>query len=194
MRFKTGVFAGGVPVYPVTVQYDHRRFSPAFESIYFPVHTFRMLAEPVNHLRVEYLPRYCPTPEQRADRGLYAKAVQQIFCEALGLPAADAGYAEKTRYHIHLREQFRAHPWGAAAVVLPAPDHHVALKSRKEEFVGARVESDVGRYMKGEGEGEAVASPGTEISSDDSVSSQASSDLDAAAGGSESGAGLRRRK
>lgn len=31
LRFKTGVFAGGVPVYPVTVKFDVRRFSPAFE-------------------------------------------------------------------------------------------------------------------------------------------------------------------
>lgn len=31
LRFKTGVFASGVPVYPVTVKYNVRRFSPAFE-------------------------------------------------------------------------------------------------------------------------------------------------------------------
>lgn len=31
LRFKTGVFAGGVPVHPVTVKYEARRFSPAFE-------------------------------------------------------------------------------------------------------------------------------------------------------------------
>lgn len=31
LRFKTGVFASGVPVYPVTVKFDVRRFSPAFE-------------------------------------------------------------------------------------------------------------------------------------------------------------------
>lgn len=31
LRLKTGVFASGVPVYPVTVKFDVRRFSPAFE-------------------------------------------------------------------------------------------------------------------------------------------------------------------
>lgn len=131
LRFKTGVFAGGVPVYPVTVQYDFRRFSPAFESIYFPVHAFRTLAEPSNHLRVKFLPPYVPTPEQRADRTLYANAVQRIFCEAMDLPAVEAGYAEKTTYHVYLRKQFQAHPWGAAAVVLPAPDRHRALLARR---------------------------------------------------------------
>jgi len=31
LRFKTGVFAGGVPVHPVTITYGVGRFSPAFE-------------------------------------------------------------------------------------------------------------------------------------------------------------------
>ncbi|CAN0361284.1 unnamed protein product, partial [Laminaria digitata] len=122
LRFKTGVFAGGMPVYPVIVKYDCRRFSPAFESILFPVHTLRMLAEPANHLRVKYLPRYSPTPEERADRTLYAKAAQRIFCEAMDLPAVDSGYAEKTKYHTYLMKQFQAHPWGKAAFCLPRPD------------------------------------------------------------------------
>lgn len=130
LRFKTGVFAGGLPVHPVTVQYDSQRFSPAFESIYAWVHIFRMLAEPAHHLRVEYLPRYCPTPEQRADRALYAKAVQGVFCKAMGLPAVDTGYAEKTTYHKYLRKSFQTHPWGAAAVLLPAPDLHSALLAK----------------------------------------------------------------
>ncbi|CAN0370832.1 unnamed protein product, partial [Ectocarpus sp. 12 AP-2014] len=107
LRFKTGVFAGGVPVHPVTVKYEARRFSPAFESIYFPVHAFRSLAEPAHHVTVEYLPRFVPTPEQRADRTLYAKAVQRVFCEAMDLPAVEAGYAEKTLYHTYLRKQFQ---------------------------------------------------------------------------------------
>ncbi|CBJ31349.1 conserved unknown protein [Ectocarpus siliculosus] len=126
LRFKTGVFAGGVPVHPVTVKYEARRFSPAFESIYFPVHAFRSLAEPAHHVTVEYLPRFVPTPEQRADRTLYAKAVQRVFCEAMDLPAVEAGYAEKTLYHTYLRKQFQGHPWGRLALLLPAPDRHKA--------------------------------------------------------------------
>ncbi|CAM9686284.1 unnamed protein product [Ectocarpus sp. 6 AP-2014] len=126
LRFKTGVFAGGVPVHPVTVKYEARRFSPAFESIYFPVHAFRSLAEPAHHVTVEYLPRFVPTPEQRADRTLYAKAVQRVFCEAMDLPAVEAGYAEKTLYHTYLRKQFQGHPWGRLALLLPAPDRHNA--------------------------------------------------------------------
>lgn len=31
LRFKTGVFAAGVPVHPVTVKFEVGRFSPAFE-------------------------------------------------------------------------------------------------------------------------------------------------------------------
>eukprot|EP00903_Cladosiphon_okamuranus_P008445 g8114.t1 len=130
LRFKTGVFAGGVPVHPVTVKFDSQRFSPAFESIYFPIHAFRTLAEPAHHMTVEYLPRFDPTPEQRADRALYAKAVQKVFCDATGLPAVEAGYSEKTEYHTYLRKEFMRHPWGGFALLLPAPDRHrVMLES-----------------------------------------------------------------
>lgn len=124
LRFKTGVFSGGMPVYPVAVQYDYRRFSPAFESILTSVHIFRMLAEPANHLRVKFLPRYCPTPEQRVNRAAYAKAVQGILCDAMDLPPAASGYGEKTKYHKYLRRRFQEHPWGNAAFLLPAPDRH----------------------------------------------------------------------
>lgn len=129
LRFRTGVFAGGMPVYPVAVKYKYNRFSPAFESILAPVHALRMLAEPANHLSVKFLPRYCPTPEQRTDREAYAKTVQGIFCEAMGLPPVDSGYAEKTRYHKYLSERFQEHPWGKAAFLLPAPDRHEGLTS-----------------------------------------------------------------
>lgn len=129
LRFKTGVFAGGMPVYPIAIKYNYTRFSPAFESILVSVHTFRMLAEPANHLSVRFLPRYCPTAEQRIDRGAYAKAVQGIFCEATGLPPADSGYAEKVKYHKYLRKSYQNHPWGKAAFLLPAPDRHQGVTS-----------------------------------------------------------------
>lgn len=96
-------------------------------SIYAPVHILRSLAEPVSRLSVEYLPRFDPTPEQRADRTLYAKAVQKVFCEAMDLPAVEAGYAEKTEFHKYLRKQFQLHPWGRLALLLPAPDRHRAM-------------------------------------------------------------------
>lgn len=105
-------------------------------SIYFPVHAFRSLAEPVQRLSVEYLPRFDPTPEQRADRTLYANAVQQIFCESLNLPAAEAGYAEKTKYHNYLRKQFQRHPWGTLALLLPAPDRHREMLESRGKTVG----------------------------------------------------------
>ncbi|CAM9941668.1 unnamed protein product [Scytosiphon promiscuus] len=127
LRFKTGVFAAGVPVHPVTVKFEVGRFSPAFESIYAPVHILRTLAEPVSHLSVEYLPRFDPSPEQRADRTLYANAVQKVFSDAMGLPAVEAGYAQKTQYHKYLRREFQLHPWGRLALLLPAPDRHRAM-------------------------------------------------------------------
>lgn len=129
LRFKTGVFAGGMPVYPIAISYKYTRFSPAFESILVSVHTFRMLAEPANHLSVKFLPRYCPTAEQRIDRVAYAKAVQGVFCEATGLPPADSGYAEKAKYHKYLRQSYQEHPWGKAAFLLPAPDRHRGVTS-----------------------------------------------------------------
>lgn len=147
LRFKTGVFGSGMPVYPVTVQYDFRRFSPAFESIYFSVQMLRTLAEPANHLRVEYFPRYCPTPEERADRALYAKNVQRIFCKALNLPAVESGYAEKLKYHGYLRKQFLDHPWGAAAILLPAPDRHPALVAQRIREGYGKGDTDNGRSL-----------------------------------------------
>lgn len=107
----------------------------------------------MHRLSVEFLPRFDPTPEQRADRALYAKAVQQIFCESMDLPAANAGYAEKTQYHTYLREQFGRHPWGGLALLLPAPDRHREMLegSNRGNNVGGGVPQGVG---EGGGEGE----------------------------------------
>lgn len=202
LRFKTGVFAGGLPVYPVTVQYDYCRFSPAFESIYWPVHAFRTLAEPANHLRVEYLPRYCPTPEQRADRELYAKAVQGIFCEALSLPAVETAYAEKTQFHVYLRKYFQAHPWGRAAVLLSAPDRHYALvgdsivrrcgRSRGDATAVVNEAEGCNGCNGAQEEVVALESPGTEESYTSDTSGAGS--LDAGDGASMEGLGVRQRK
>lgn len=201
LRFKTGVFAGGMPVHPVVVNYDCRRFSPAFESILFPVHTLRMLAEPANHLRVEYLPRYFPTPEERADRTLYAQAAQRIFCEAMGLPAVDAGYAEKTKYHTYLMKQYQAHPWSKAAFLIPRPDRHEPLLARKLDSELNGVGSPV---MNGGGvqNGGSVVekcdlqetSQCTDQTSDFEAAQESRNLEGAASNGDEGSNGLRRRK
>lgn len=98
-------------------------------------------------MSVEYLPRFDPTPEQRADRNVYAKAVQGVICGAMGLPAVEAGYAEKTQYHTYLREQFRLHPWGGLALLLPTPDRHRAVLESRARHSG-------GQAGTGEGGGE----------------------------------------
>lgn len=125
-------------------------------------------------MTVEYLPRFNPTPEQRADRALYAKAVQTVFSEAMGLPAVEAGYAEKTQYHTYLRKEFKRHPWGGLALLLPAPDRHRAmLESRAGRSTGqadangggkslevvGHAGSSVGREVESEAEGHVAVSP-----------------------------------
>lgn len=152
-------------------------------SIYFPIHTFRALAEPAHRMTVEYLPRFDPTPEQRADRTLYAKAVQKVFCEAMGLPAVEAGYAEKTQYHTYLRKEFKRHPWGGLALLLPAPDRHRAMLESKDRHSGSPAEanggggalkvvgsagggSGFGREGSGEAEGNVAAGPSAVTASD----------------------------
>lgn len=135
-------------------------------------------------MTVEYLPRFDPTPEQRADRTLYAKAVQKVFCEATGLPAVEAGYAEKTQYHTYLRKEFQRHPWGGFALLLPAPDRHRAeLESGARHSGGPAgangggepvkavggADGCVGREGVGEAEGD-VAVGSTAVAASDSSS------------------------
>lgn len=148
-RYRT--HSKSTPSHP-TLDNPHARTHGNARSIYFPVHIFRSLAEPMQRLSVEYLPRFDPTPEQRADRKLYAKAVQRIFCESTGLRAADSGYAEKTMYHTYLRKQFQRHPWGALAILLPAPDRHREMLESRGRKSGSMVQQAGGDNEGGEAE------------------------------------------
>ena len=42
---------------------------------------------------MEFLPVYTPSPEEKAKPELYAKNVQMVMAEALGVPAMDISYA-----------------------------------------------------------------------------------------------------
>ncbi|CAM9431863.1 unnamed protein product [Discosporangium mesarthrocarpum] len=125
LRFRTGIFAArGTPVHPVVVRFPFRRFSPAFESILAPTHVLRLLSEPSNTLRVKFLPRHDPSPEEIADPRRYAEVVRESMSRALGgLPKVNAGYGDKTKYHKYMRQKYREHPWGLLALLLVvAPD------------------------------------------------------------------------
>lgn len=51
-----------------------------------------LLANPINRVEVEFLPVYTPNPEEQANPEIYAKNVQQVMADALGVPAMDISY------------------------------------------------------------------------------------------------------
>lgn len=66
----------------------------------------------------------------------------------MDLPAVEAGYAEKTQFHVYLRKEFQRHPWGRLALLLPAPDRHRAML---QSGAGGRAELVDGRGSVGGG-------------------------------------------
>ncbi len=56
-----------------------------------------LLANPLNRVEVEFLPVYKPNDEEKADPELYAKNVQKVMAEALGVQATDITYNQQYR-------------------------------------------------------------------------------------------------
>jgi len=97
IQFKIGAFAPGVPVQPVLIRYPGTERIDATTWTYRQTHTYKfsvwyLLANPINRVEVEFLPVYVPNEEEKAKPELYAKNVQLIMAEALGIPATDISY------------------------------------------------------------------------------------------------------
>jgi len=98
IQFKIGAFAPGVPVQPVLIRYPGtERIDPTTWTYHQPTHTYKfsvwyILANPINRVEVEFLPVYTPNEEEKSKPELFAKNVQLIMAEALGVPATDISY------------------------------------------------------------------------------------------------------
>jgi len=98
IQFKIGAFAPGVPIQPVLIRYPGTERIDAVTWTYNQRHSYifsvwYLLSNPVNRVEVEFLPVYTPSPEEKAKPELYAKNVQMVMAEALGVPAMDISYA-----------------------------------------------------------------------------------------------------
>lgn len=97
IQFKVGAFISGVPVQPIAIRYPGHDRIDAVTWTFKQSHTYLysiwcLFSTPVNHLEVEFLPVYHPNEEEKQNPELYAKNVQLIMAEALGIEATDITY------------------------------------------------------------------------------------------------------
>jgi len=94
IQFKVGAFAPGVPVQPVLIRYPGtERVDPITwtfnQSHGYIFSVWYLLANPINRVEVEFLPVYTPSAEEVSKPEVYARNVQKLMAEALGVPALD---------------------------------------------------------------------------------------------------------
>merc|ERR1719219_136336 len=97
IQFKIGAFAPGVPVQPVLIRYPGTERIDPTTWTFNQTHSYKfsvwyLLANPINRVEIEFLPVYVPNEEEKNKPELYAKNVQVIMAEALGVTATDVSY------------------------------------------------------------------------------------------------------
>jgi len=97
IQFKIGAFAPGVPVQPVLIRYPGTERIDATTWTYHQTHSYKfsvwyLLANPINRVEIEFLPVYIPNEEEKNKPELFAKNVQVIMADALGVTATDVSY------------------------------------------------------------------------------------------------------
>eukprot|EP00854_Cymbomonas_tetramitiformis_P012002 gene12002-14182_t len=86
LKFRTGAFVAGKPVYPVVFRYPFRYKSPYYgDGSIFHI-LFRLLSQIHNNMEVSFLPQYVPNEAEKADPALYAENVRQIMRAHLSDP------------------------------------------------------------------------------------------------------------
>ncbi|CAI5477243.1 unnamed protein product [Closterium sp. Yama58-4] len=87
VSFKTGAFAPGLPVQPVVVTYPYTSFDPCWVAEGLPDMTllWRLMSQPHNRMRVEYLPVIVPTDEEKRDAKKFAERVRLAMARRLNL-------------------------------------------------------------------------------------------------------------
>jgi len=91
VRFQTGGFRPGTPVQPVTIKYGRPDLTTGTrdQSHTMVTSLLRILTRPFNEVTLEFLPVYSPTEEEVRDSVKFAKNVQRVMAENLGVSATD---------------------------------------------------------------------------------------------------------
>ncbi|CAI5941738.1 unnamed protein product [Closterium sp. NIES-65] len=94
VSFKTGAFAPGLPVQPVMVTYPYTSFDPSWVAEGLPDMTllWRIMSQPHNRMRVEYLPVIVPTEEEKRDAKKFAERVRLAMARRLNLALTDHSF------------------------------------------------------------------------------------------------------
>ncbi|CAI7842556.1 unnamed protein product, partial [Closterium sp. NIES-54] len=94
VSFKTGAFAPGLPVQPVVVTYPYTSFDPSWVAEGLPDMSllWRIMSQPHNRMRVEYLPVIVPTEEEKRDPKKFAERVRLAMARRLNLALTDHSF------------------------------------------------------------------------------------------------------
>lgn len=96
ISFKAGAFGPGRPVQPCAIRLPFKHFDPTWVEA-GPgglVLALRVLCQFVNHMEVQFLPVYTPSPEEVADARLFARNVQKTIARTLDVPVTEHSYAD----------------------------------------------------------------------------------------------------
>jgi len=96
IRFQTGGFKAGVPVQPVTISYSRPDLTIwTRDQAHRFIHSIILImANPINHVTLEFLPVYNPSEDEIENPVLYAQNVQKVMAGSLSIPATDIQRAE----------------------------------------------------------------------------------------------------
>lgn len=97
LEFKLGAFTAGAPVQPVLLTYEPGHFIN-MEQGHVAWIVFTLLGTLSRHkIKIEYLPVYRPSKEEKANPRLYADNVRKLMAAKRGVPMID-GMAVRERY------------------------------------------------------------------------------------------------
>ncbi|GJD06135.1 Lysophospholipid acyltransferase LPEAT1 [Galdieria sulphuraria] len=96
LRFHTGPFVQKRTIQPIVLQYSFGDADPAFVGLSF-FHFLRILSEPYYILRVNFLPRYVPSEEEKTNGRLFAENVRRRMATILNRAPVDLSYQDRIR-------------------------------------------------------------------------------------------------
>lgn len=101
ISFKNGAFTPGAPVQPAIAKFPYRVMcglgldcswttaGPQFAEL-----CVRMMLQPWNRLKVEFLPAYMPSLEEQREPAVFAANVRNAMARALGVPTTEHSWAD----------------------------------------------------------------------------------------------------
>ncbi|GJQ08806.1 hypothetical protein GpartN1_g597.t1 [Galdieria partita] len=94
LRFHTGPFVQKRTIQPIVLQYSFGDTDPAFIGLTF-FHFLRILSEPYYMLRVNFLPRYVPSEEEKVNARLFSENVRRRMATRLNCTPVDLSYRDR---------------------------------------------------------------------------------------------------